>query len=177
MPTFTTYRVAAGDTLFGLARRFGMTVDELKAANKLTSNNLSVGQALQVKGASGGGSGSGTITVIKPVQPATPVQPPEPETHASATANFTTYRVVAGDTLFGVARRFGMTVDEVKAANKLTSNNLSVGQSLRVKGASSGSGSGGITVIKPVQPTTPIQPPSGSGTAAIWLPAKSLYQK
>ena len=178
MPTFTTYRVATGDTLFGIARRFGMTVDELKAANNLTSNNLKVGQALQVKGASG--SGGGNITVIKPVQPS-PTKPPEPETHTSATATFSTYRVAAGDTLFAVARRFGMTVDEVKSANNLTSNNLSVGQSLRVKSASgSGSGSGGITVIKPVQPdptqpTTPTQPPAGGGTGGGYLAARQEF--
>lgn len=169
MPTFTTYRVAAGDTLFGIARRFGMTVDELKSANKLTSNNLSVGQVLQVKGAS-----SGSITVIKPVQP------PEPETHAASASTFTTYHVVAGDTLFAVARRFGMTVDELKSANSLTSNNLKVGQSLRVKGASSGGGSGGITVIKPMQPnptqpTTPVQPPASGGTAVGYLAARQEF--
>ncbi len=69
---------------------------------------------------------------------------------------FTTYRVVAGDTLFGIARRFNMTVDELKSVNRLASNNLSVGQTLQVKGAGSGttpSGGGGITVIRPQQGT------------------------
>lgn len=93
---------------------------------------------------------------------------------------FTTYRVAAGDTLFGIARRFGMTVDELKSANSLTSNNLKVGQSLRVKGASSGGGSGNITVIKPVQPgptqpTTPAQPPVGSSTAIGYLAARQEF--
>ncbi len=175
MPTFTTYRVAAGDTLFGLARRFGMTVDELKAANKLTSNNLSVGQTLQVKGASS--SSSGNITVIKPVQPSPtqPTAPTQPPSGAANTAAFTTYRVAAGDTLFGVARRFGMTVDEVKAANNLTSNNLSVGQSLRVKGASGGSGSGGAVKPVPPGPTQPTQPPANSGTTVGYLAARQGF--
>ena len=93
---------------------------------------------------------------------------------------FTTYRVAAGDTLFGIARRFGMTVDELKSANSLTSNNLKVGQSLRVKGASSGGGSGNITVIKPVQPgptqpTTPAQPPVGSSIAIGYLAARQEF--
>ncbi len=176
MATFTTYRVATGDTLFGLARRFGMTVDELKSTNNLTSNNLSIGQALQVKSASG--SGSGNITVIKPVQPSPtqPTTPAQPPSGAANTAAFITYRVAAGDTLFGVARRFGMTVDEVKAANNLTSNNLSVGQSLRVKGASGGgSGSGGAVKPVPPGPTQPTQPPSNSGTTVGYLAARQEF--
>jgi LysM repeat protein len=67
----TTYRVVAGDTLFGIARKFNMTVDELKSVNRMTSNNLSVGQSLQVKSTSGGGTtstGGGGITVIRPQQ-------------------------------------------------------------------------------------------------------------
>ncbi|HMX40783.1 MAG TPA: LysM peptidoglycan-binding domain-containing protein [Saprospiraceae bacterium] len=64
MSTFISYRVASGDTLFSIARRYNMTVDELKAANNLVSNNLSVGQTLRVK--STAGPGSGTVVVIKP---------------------------------------------------------------------------------------------------------------
>jgi LysM repeat protein len=96
-------------------------------------------------------------------------------------AAFTTYRVAAGDTLFAIARRFGMTVDELKAANRLTSNNLSVGQSLQVKSAGGGSpgGGGGITVIRPVQPNpappTPPQPSSGGGTAVSYLAARQEF--
>lgn len=91
MAAFTTYRVAAGDTLFAIARRFGMTVDELKAANRLTSNNLSVGQVLQVKSAAGS---SGGITIIKPVQPSppspkpTPQPTPQPSGGGGAAANY-----------------------------------------------------------------------------------------
>jgi len=87
MAAFTTYRVAAGDTLFSIARRFGITVDELKAANKLSSNNLSVGQVLQVKSAASGGTSGGGITVIKPVQTnPTPPQPTPQPSGGSGTA-------------------------------------------------------------------------------------------
>lgn len=100
-------------------------------------------------------------------------------------ATFTTYRVAAGDTLFAIARRFGMTVDELKSVNKLTTNNLSVGQALQVKSASGSGNSGGITVIKPVQPkptpspapqpAPPTQPPTSSGSAADYLAARQEF--
>lgn len=149
MSTFTTYRVAKGDTLFGIAKRFGMTVDELKAINKLTTNNLNLGQPLQVKGGSTSG-GSGGITVIAPVKPQ-PGTTPAPSSGTS-TATFTTYRVAKGDTLFGIAKRFGMTVDELKSVNQLTANELTIGQSLRVKGGSAGSGGSAPVIAPPVQP-------------------------
>ncbi len=113
MPT-STYKVVAGDTLFKIANRFGMTVDDLKGLNHLVSNNLSIGQALTVR----------TPTAVNP----TPVNP------APATGGTSSYRVVPGDTLFGIAKKFGMSVQDLQAINRLTSSSLSVGQMLQVRG-------------------------------------------
>ncbi|NEW63439.1 LysM peptidoglycan-binding domain-containing protein [Granulicatella sp. zg-ZJ] len=44
----TTYSVKSGDTLYSLARRFGMTVDEIMSLNGLSSDRLSIGQKLSV---------------------------------------------------------------------------------------------------------------------------------
>ena len=46
--TQTYYTVVGGDTLYGISRRYGLSVDELKQLNGLTSNNLAVGQRLRV---------------------------------------------------------------------------------------------------------------------------------
>lgn len=48
-PAAVYYTVVKGDTLFSLSRRYGLTVEELKKMNNLTSNVLSVGQRLRVK--------------------------------------------------------------------------------------------------------------------------------
>lgn len=116
----STYKVVKGDTLFGVAKKFGMTVDDLKTLNRLSSNNLNVGQVLNVR-----------VAGSSP----TPSQ-----------GGMSTYQVAPGDTLFGVAKKFSMTVDDLKSLNGLISNNLSVGQVLKVRGQSSGS-------------TTPVTPP------------------
>ena len=42
------YTVRSGDTLWQLARRYGTTVDAIKQENGLTSDNLSIGQALRI---------------------------------------------------------------------------------------------------------------------------------
>ena len=44
----TTYVVQKGDTLYGIASKFKTTVAELKRINGLTSNNLHVGQKLNI---------------------------------------------------------------------------------------------------------------------------------
>lgn len=103
-PTTNTYTVVSGDSLWSIARKFNTTVDELKRLNNLTSDNLSVGQVLIV---------SGTTT---------PTEPP--------TTN--TYTVMSGDSLWSIARKFNTTVDELKRINGLTSNNLRIGQVLKI---------------------------------------------
>lgn len=94
------YTVVKGDSLYSIARKFNTTVDALKEANNLTSNNLAVGQIL--------------IIPSKEVE------------------NNGNYIVVAGDTLYKIAQKFNTTVDELKSLNNLTSNTLSIGQSLKI---------------------------------------------
>lgn len=95
----TYYTVKKGDNLYAIANKFGMTVDELKRLNNLTSNLLSIGQRL----------------IIKEVTPST---------------GETTHTVKAGDTLYAIARNYGTTVDAIKRANNMTSNNLTIGRVL-----------------------------------------------
>ncbi len=98
-----TYIVKSGDTLWSIARNNGLTVNELKALNNLTSNALSIGQVLKVRKISD-----------------------------TPTTSVDTYTVKSGDTLYGIARMFGLTIDELKSLNNLTSNTLSIGQVLKV---------------------------------------------
>ena len=103
------YIVKKGDTLYGIANKYGISVDELKAINNLTSNNLSVGQVLQI-----------------------------PEIIEEDVPNENIYIVKSGDTLYSIANKYGMSVQELKDLNKLTSNTLSIGQQLVVSEANAG---------------------------------------
>lgn len=100
------YVVKSGDSLWSIANRYGITVDELKKANNLTSSALQVGQVLTIPGKT-------------PSQPETPPQ-----------TNQNIYIVKSGDSLWSIANRYGTTVDEIKRKNGLTSNALQVGQTL-----------------------------------------------
>ncbi len=46
--TDNTYIVKKGDSLYSIAKKYNISVEELKAANKLTSNLLTIGQVLVI---------------------------------------------------------------------------------------------------------------------------------
>lgn len=107
------YVVKKGDTLWSIARTYGLTVERLKSLNNLTSNNLTIGDSLIVKDSSGNNDSS------------------------SSGDNNKYYIVKKGDSLYSIARRNNMTVDELKSLNNLTSNILSIGQRLIISSSSS----------------------------------------
>lgn len=101
-PTYLTYTVASGDSLYSIARIYNTTVDAIKTLNNLTSNTLSIGQQLKIP------------------------------TKSSNTTNYTTYQVVSGDSLYSIAKKFNTTVNEIKSLNNLSSNLLNIGQILKI---------------------------------------------
>ena len=107
-----TYNVQRGDSLWSIASRYGISVNDLRQANNLTSDTLSVGQVLIIPGVSDGNEGNNGM------------------------GPSTTYTVVRGDSLWSIANRFGVTVQQIRDANNLTTDVLSVGQVLTIPGVS-----------------------------------------
>jgi len=108
----TVYTVRRGDTLSTIARRFGVRQSELVALNGLRSRHyLRIGQRLRLPGGDGGAVAS-----------------------VADLADFDGhYRVRRGDTLSAIARRFGVGLAELAAANDLRNRHrLRVGQELVV---------------------------------------------
>jgi len=99
------YIVKWGDTLFFIANRFGTTVEALMGANGLTSPLIYVGQRLTIP--------SSTSIVTQ--------------------ERSTGYIVRYGDTLYSIARRFGIPVEALMEANGLYNPHLIyVGQRLTI---------------------------------------------
>ena len=103
---YDTYVVRTDDSLFNIASRYGISVDELKRINNLGNDTLFVGQQLLVP------TGSDIVD--------------------SNITNYVDYRIVSGDTLYSISNRYGVSVDELKSLNNLPNNNLSVGQVIKV---------------------------------------------
>ncbi|MGM0865417.1 MAG: LysM peptidoglycan-binding domain-containing protein [Bacillota bacterium] len=98
------YAVKRGDTLYSLAKRYGTTIKHLKQLNGMVSDQINIGQFLLV--------------------PAEQMQ--------STTGEL--YTVVPGDTLWGVANRFGISQEELSKSNDLKMDMLLIGQHLFIPG-------------------------------------------
>ena len=97
-----TYKVMAGDTLYSISKKLDTSVLELKKINNLSNNSLSVGQILKIP------------------------------TKFAQVGDTELYQVKAGDTLYSIANKYNIGVNELKAINDLISDSLSVGQLLNV---------------------------------------------
>ena len=113
------HTVKSGDTLSGIAWKYGVTVAQLKQWNNLKSDIIYVGQTLVVKGGTTNGSSSN--------------QSQGSQNNNSST---TTHTVRRGDTLYGVSLRYGVSVNEIKQKNNLTSDMIYIGQTLSISGSS-----------------------------------------
>ena len=105
-PTNITYTVQSGDSLYKIATKYNTTIDAIKKANNLTNDLLSIGQVLTIP----------TTTISEEV--------PEP--------NYFNYKVVSGDSLYKIAKKYNVTIDSIKELNNLTSNLLSIGQTIKI---------------------------------------------
>jgi membrane-bound lytic murein transglycosylase D len=106
-----TYVVQRNDTLWEIARSFGVSVDNLCAANGLSARRpIRPGQRLTVPGG-------------QPVSATTP---------AWSGSSPATYTVRRGDTLFDIARRFGISVSQLQNANGLRSSRINPGDVLQI---------------------------------------------
>ena len=94
------YVVQKKDTLWGIAKQYNITVDELKKENNLTSNSLTIGQILKI---------------------------PQKE---KVTDNY--YIVKKGDTLYGISKKFNISINRLKELNNSKTNLLAIGQNLLV---------------------------------------------
>lgn len=145
------YQVQSGDTLYSIARKYNIGVNELKNLNNLINNDLSVGQILKVPSGLSlvntyiVSSGDTLYSIAKKFD--TSVNKLKELNNLSTNmlslgqkllipiGEDTTYVVKSGDTLYSIAREFNTTVDKLKELNNLESNTLSVGQILIVNEA------------------------------------------
>ena len=97
------YTVKSGDSLWSIAKKNNVSVSELKEANGLTGNYLSIGDVLKI---------------------------PTKKTIEEVDTNI--YIIKKGDNLYKIAQNYNTTVSELIKLNNLTNTNLSIGQNLKI---------------------------------------------
>ena len=148
------YTVKKGDSLWKIANKYNTTVEKLKSANNLKANTLSVGQKLVIPSISVSSEVSDTYIVQKgdslwSIANKFNMTVSELKNLNNLTNNLlsigqvlkikdssnngkTTYTVQKGDSLWVIANKYGITTEELKSYNNLTSNLLSIGQVLKI---------------------------------------------
>lgn len=90
--------------MYSIARKYNVTVNDLINYNNLKSNVLSIGQKIRI---------------------------PSSTTNVGETSS-NIYTVKSGDSLYSIARKYNVTVNDLMKYNNLTSNLLNIGQQIRI---------------------------------------------
>ena len=143
------HRLRSGDTMYGLARSYGVHLSLLEQANPgLEPHRLAIGTLLRVPVAGEESAAPGTAATAALVPSGAPGLAPAAQAGVAArpadpgaeTIEFMEgYRIVAGDTLWSIARRYGVTPERLAEANSRALDGLlKPGETLRVPGSGGG---------------------------------------
>jgi LysM repeat protein len=126
--------VGKGETIYSISRFYRITADELMKTNGISDpSTLQVGKKLKIP--------SSAFSDIS-VSPQAPVITPAPASAAAPAQQLVDYRVVKGDTLFGIAKNHGITLNKLQEINKFSSNHvIKAGDIVKVPGKSAPAGS------------------------------------
>lgn len=198
----STHKVKSGENLSSIAKKYKVTVAELKAWNSLSSDKVLVGQSLKiiskqavaVKQSSSDPKAEALVTKVEVKEEIKKAEPKvvekkaeEPKenkqvvfvdtkestsitTNTTTVGNWISHTVKSGESLFSLSNQYGTSIEELIQWNALPSNNLKVGQSIKVGQAIAAATT--VPVIEevksqqtpaPVQPKQEITAPNISG--------------
>ncbi len=151
------HKVQKGETLYAISRKYQVSVQQIQTWNNLTDAGIQIGQTLIVSSPDKKTKPVVTETTDSsaPVVKETPVietpvkeTAPKPKETISPVRQVSTleaatpkeqkrvvHTVTSGETLFGVARKYGVEVSDIKKLNKLTDTGLQIGQELVISEA------------------------------------------
>jgi membrane-bound lytic murein transglycosylase D len=136
-PPMVQHRVRSGESLTQIARHYDVPVDSIRQANNLHGSTIHKGELLVIPNA----SGSAATLVAEPREDIAAQLPEHQKPVSGKSSKSRTYTVRSGDTLWGVAHKFSVTVPALADANGLsTSSGLTAGTRLDIPGGAKSSG-------------------------------------
>jgi LysM repeat protein len=123
---FIVHKVEKGETLYALARRYKVDVQSIFDANPNAINGINIGQEILIP----------TKETARTNDTGNQVQQNSQGNDQTATAggqdDKVVHRVIAGESLYMIGQKYGVSVNDIKKWNNLRSNTISVGQRLSI---------------------------------------------
>jgi LysM repeat protein len=146
------HTVAQGETMFSISKKYNIAVGDIISWNKLSGSDISVGQKLEIRTNAASANSGATVpaAVVTHPKPSQPIEtrpsspapqnqnteklatPTQAATKAQLPGDWITHTVAQGETLFSISQKYNSPVDDIRSWNGLGSNNISVGQKLKV---------------------------------------------
>ncbi len=115
------YMVKKGETIYSIAKDFGFTQEYLAQVNNIKNNSVQMGQKLIIPSKTGNKNPSIAKIEIKP------------NGHLIEIPNDGLYTVSAGETIYSIGFKYGVSVDEIRKYNQIQNNEIKIGQTLKLR--------------------------------------------
>ncbi len=125
------HQVEEGQTLFAIARQYSVGVNDIRTWNALGGHSIAIGQELIVYLDATVGDGNAT----------------DPDAN-----KYELHTVKEGETLYAIARAYGVAVDELRKRNQLSGEGIRFGQTLIIRDK-------GLAEVAPMVPVVEVKPP------------------
>ena len=123
-----THVVAKGETLYAISKMYQVTVDNLKDWNELGEIPLAIGQSLKVAAPPVSAANNSSVTT-----PTIRAQSPTATVASNSSAAIVSHTVSAGESMYQISRRYGVTIKDIMDWNNKADFNVSPGEKLVVK--------------------------------------------
>jgi LysM repeat protein len=182
----STHKVKSGENLSSIAKKHKVTVAELKSWNSLSSDKVMIGQALKIISKQAVATKQSSSEPISTVKEEVKKEEPkvadqkaeEPKENkevvfvstksstvtAKATGDWISHTVKSGESLFSLSKQYGSSIEELIQWNALSSNNLKVGQSIKVGRAATDVAVVPVVAEVKSQPTVAVEVPKQETT-------------
>lgn len=141
-----THKVAAGETLASIAHTYGVSIADIKRWNSLSRNTVRTGRQLRIVTADTSAqtpastASSATAAAVDPApaqpqqqhQPAPKQQTSRQEKKKQAAPRTSNHNIANGETLSSIAKKYGVSVADLKKANGLSNDNIRAGKTLKI---------------------------------------------
>ena len=108
-----THQIQPGETIIGISESYGVSIDDIKRWNNLSSSKIIAGKTLILY--TNGGNDNTSNNMV-----------------AETKSNATTHKVKRGETISGIAEKYHVSIASLKKLNDMTDNKIIIGEELQI---------------------------------------------